>query len=126
MADETPAQFVSRLERYVVAITNDALTTIVNRVGVESKGIARLEAARDVGPDIAFSNWRPDTNALVTRYDVPHPGVMSFHPTRRAAGPWTVAHRQFGTASRVVDEIEAMAPGVVDQEIRRVTRSFFV
>jgi hypothetical protein len=63
------------------------LKQIVTDVGVEAKKIAARHVDADLG-GTGFSGWAAP---LDTRFDHVAPGKVSFHPTRRSAGPWTVA-----------------------------------
>ena len=91
MADETLGQFESRIGRFVDTLASDWAKTTADKVGVEAKRIATDTASADLGGDPKFSGWVP---TLDTRYEHVAPGVISFHPTKRSAGPWTVA--EFG------------------------------
>ena len=88
---ESFAQFESRMNRFIRELEDDRLKAITTKAGMAAKKIATAAASADLGGDPKFSGWAP---TLDTRYDDVSPGVISFHPTRRAAGPWTVA--QFG------------------------------
>ena len=94
MATETFAQFETRINRFMQELEDQKLKAIASKAGDEAKKLATKAAKADLGPDAAFSGWRPETNSLQTRYDHITPGAISFHPTRRSAGPWTVA--EFG------------------------------
>lgn len=91
---ETFAQFESRINRFLKELEDQKLKALASKAGDEAKKLAWKAAQADLGGDAAFSGWRPESNALHTRYDHVSPGVISFHPTRRSAGPWTVA--EFG------------------------------
>ena len=88
---ETFAEFEQRIRRFQRELEDDRLKAIVTKAGVKAKEIATAAASADLGGDPKFSGWAP---TLETRFDHVSPGVISFHPTRRAAGPWTVA--EFG------------------------------
>lgn len=94
MADDTLDSFGRRVGNFIDELEGRKLTEIATKVGVKAKQIATDAASADLGGDPAFSGWRPETNWLGTRFDHLEPGVISFHPTRRSAGPWTVA--EFG------------------------------
>ena len=87
MAD-TFASFDAKLRRFQKELTDDAQS---HAIGKMAKDEARNAASADLGGDPKFSGWAPE---LVTRYDIVGPGRVSFKPTRRSAGPWTVA--QYG------------------------------
>jgi hypothetical protein len=91
VAHFTPQTFGVQLQRMVVALGAKAMT---DACGEAAKKEAEKAASADLGGDPKFSGWAPE---LVTRYDVIRPGRISFHPTRRSAGPWTVA--EFGRNS---------------------------
>jgi hypothetical protein len=57
-----------------------------------AKQAAQEAAAGDLGSDGRFSGWRRGAPfELATKYDIVGPGRVSFHPTPKSAGPWTVA-----------------------------------
>ena len=87
MAD-TFASFNARVVKLQKELTDDSL---MHAIGKMAKDEARKAASADLGGDPKFSGWAPE---LSTRYDIVRPGVLSFHPSRRSAGPWTVA--EFG------------------------------
>ena len=91
---ESFAQFEARIGRFMKELEDAKLKAIADKAGVEAKKLATKAAQADLGSDAAFSGWKPDTNDLKTRYDHVSPGVISFKPARRSAGPWTVA--EFG------------------------------
>ena len=74
-----------KIKRLQKALSDDAM---MHEVGKMAKDEARKAASADLGGDPKFSGWAPE---LTTRYDIVRPGVLSFHPSRRSAGPWTVA-----------------------------------
>ena len=94
MAD-TFASFNSKVGRFQKELTDEATS---HTIGKMAKDEAMKAASADLGGDPKFSGWAP---TLDTRYDIVRPGVISFHPTRRSAGPWTVAEsgRNQGNAS---------------------------
>lgn len=94
MADDTLGSFGRKVDGFIGELEAEKLRAMATRVGVKAKQIATDAASADLGGDPAFSGWRPATNWLATRFDHLEPGVISFHPTKRAAGPWTVA--EFG------------------------------
>lgn len=62
-----------------------------HEIGKMAKGEATKAASADLGGDPKFSGWAP---TLDTRYRLVGKTGLVLHPTRRSAGPWTVA--QFG------------------------------
>jgi len=89
MAD-TFASFNVKLQRFQKELTDDA--PLMHAIGKMAKDEARKAANADLGGDNKFSGWAKQP--LNTAYDIVRPGVLSFKPKRRAAGPWTVA--EFG------------------------------
>lgn len=87
MAD-TFASFNAKVAKLQKELGDDAT---LHEIGKMAKAEAAKAASADLGGDPKFSGWAP---TLDTRYDIVRPGVLSFHPTKRSAGPWTVA--QFG------------------------------
>lgn len=61
---------------------------VSHALGKMAKAQAVAAASADLGGDPKFSGWKP---TLDTRYDIIGPGRISFHPSKRSAGPWTVA-----------------------------------
>ena len=84
MAD-TFASFNVKLGRLQKELTDDAL---MHDIGKMAKAEAKKAASADLGGDPKVSGWAP---TLDTRYDIVGPGKLSFHPSKRSAGPWTVA-----------------------------------
>ena len=93
MADETFAQYESRIARFQRELEDQWAVSTATKMGVRAKELAARAASADLGGDPKFSGWAP---TLDTRFDhvKGRPGVISFHPSKQAAGPWTVA--QFG------------------------------
>jgi hypothetical protein len=94
MPNDTFASFSKRVDVFVNGITDPALKAAMTKIGVAAKADATAAASADLGGDPKFSGWAP---ILETRFDHVGEGRISFHPTRRAAGPWTVA--EFGRNS---------------------------
>jgi len=86
MAD-TFASFGAKVARFQKELTDDATS---HAIGKMAKIAATKAASSDLGGDPKFSGWAP---TLDTRYDIVRPGVISFHPSKRSAGPWTVAQQ---------------------------------
>jgi hypothetical protein len=84
---ETLASYGRKVEVFQKELTADAQS---HAIGKMAKEAAREAASADLGGDPKFSGWAP---TLDTRYDVIGPGRVSFHPTPKSAGPWTVAER---------------------------------
>jgi hypothetical protein len=91
VADETFAQFEQRVTHFADDLQNAWARAVAEKAGVAAKKAATAAASADLGGDPKFSGWKPE---LVTRFDHLHPGLISFHPTKGSAGPWTVA--EFG------------------------------
>jgi hypothetical protein len=87
MAD-TFASFNARVARFEKELGDDALG---HAIGKMAKDEARKAASADLGGDDRFSGWAKAP--LVTRYDLVGPGEVSFHPSPKSAGPWTVAEQ---------------------------------
>lgn len=94
MADDSLGSYGRKVDGFIGELEAEKLRAMATKVGVKAKQIATDAASADLGGDPAFSGWRPATNWLATRFDHLEPGVISFHPTKRSAGPWTVA--EFG------------------------------
>jgi hypothetical protein len=89
---DTPESFIARrLNPFINELEDAKLKAIADKMGVRAKALAKEAASADLGGDPKFSGWKP---TLDTRYDHLSPGAIGFKPTRRAAGPWTVA--EFG------------------------------
>ena len=82
---DTFASFNRRVDRFQKELTDDALGHALGRM---AKDEATKAASADLGGDPSFSGWAPK---LDTRYDILSPGQVLLKPTRRSAGPWTVA-----------------------------------
>lgn len=91
MPDDTFASFGNRVDNMVGSLKNPQLRRLMDDVGKRAKSEATKAASADLGGDPKFSGWAP---TLDTRYDHVGDGRISFHPTRRSAGPWTTA--EFG------------------------------
>jgi len=83
--------FARHVDKFAAEFADAKLKAIATKAGAEAKKLAPQAASADLGGDPKFSGWAP---TLDTRFDHVEPGVISFHPTRRSAGPWTVA--EFG------------------------------
>ena len=85
MAD-TLASFGRRLDGFQKQLTDEALG---HALGKMAKSEAKVAASADLGGDPKFSGWKA---TLDTRYDIVGRGKVLLKPTRRSAGPWTVAN----------------------------------
>jgi len=86
---DSPESFIARrLNPFIDELEGRKLTALADKMGVRAKALAKEAASNNLGGDPKFSGWAP---TLDTRYDHLSPGVIGFKPTRRAAGPWTVA-----------------------------------
>lgn len=94
MAESADSFIARRLTPFINELEGAKLKALADKMGVRAKQIAKDAASADLGGDPKFSGWKP---TLDTRYDHLEPGVIGFKPTRRAAGPWTVA--EFGRHS---------------------------
>ena len=86
MAD-TFASFAAKLVRFEKELGDEAQ---LHAIGKMAKAEAKSAASADLGGDAKFSGWEP---TLDTAYDIVGPGKLLFKPTRRGAGPWTVAEQ---------------------------------
>lgn len=87
MAD-TFATVSAKFTRLTKELKSDRLA---HEMGKMAKDEARDAASADLGGDPRFSGWAPE---LVTFYDVlsnRDGAAISFRPSKRSAGPWTVA-----------------------------------
>ena len=87
MAD-TFASYAAKVDKFQRELGDDAMG---HALGKMAKAEATSAASADLGGDPKFSGWAP---TLDTSYDIIGPGRISFHPSKRSAGPWTVA--EFG------------------------------
>jgi hypothetical protein len=86
---ETLQSFGRKVELFQKELTADAQS---HAIGKMAKEAAQEAAAGDLGSDGRFSGWRRGAPfELATKYDIIGPGRVSFHPTPKSAGPWTVA-----------------------------------
>lgn len=79
------ARFNRDLQGFQRELTDDAVS---HALGKMAKDDATQAASADLGGDPKFSGWAP---TLDTRYDILGRGRVLLKPTRRSAGPWTVA-----------------------------------
>jgi hypothetical protein len=85
---DTFASFAAKVTKLQKEMTEESL---MHDIGKMAKKEAEQAASGDLGGDPKFSGWAP---TLDTRYDIVGSGQLSFHPSKRSAGPWTVA--EFG------------------------------
>lgn len=83
--DPSLAAFGRRVGNFQKELTDEALG---HALGKMAKAEATKAASADLGGDPKFSGWKP---TLDTRYDIVGRGQVLLKPTRRSAGPWTVA-----------------------------------
>jgi hypothetical protein len=94
--------FGVELQRMAKDLTVDEKSDITRAMGREARRLAEAEASRDLGGDRAFSGWRRGRPIpLATQLLDGRAGATVLAPTKRAAGPWTVANqgRNQGNAS---------------------------
>lgn len=93
MSTDTPAEFNQRLDKLVKEY-NEASAwqrRVGRKIAADVAKRAEREASRDLGGDPKFSGWAPTLDTR-SRFE-PSEGVTIFSPTRRGAGPWTVAEQ---------------------------------
>ena len=144
---ETFASFARKVEVFQKELGDDALG---HALGKMAKAEASKAASADLGGDDKFSGW--SAAPLVTRYDIVGPGRVSFHPTPRSAGPWTVAEigrnaaagpaigskgkrgtrrrwngrtRGKGTATDALNAIKPKVPKIAEQQVAAAIRKVF-
>lgn len=86
------AEYGAELARMAKDLTVDEKDTITQAMGREGRKIAKSEAARDLGGDTAFSGWRRKGPIPLATQLFEKQGVTILAPTKRSAGPWTVAN----------------------------------
>lgn len=91
MPNDTFASLAARVDKLGGSMKDPQLRKLMTEIGVEAKKLATKAASADLGGDPKFSGWAP---TLDTKFDHVGAGRISFHPTGRSAGPWTVA--EFG------------------------------
>jgi hypothetical protein len=147
---DTFASFSHRVDVFVNGITDPQLKAIMTKIGTDAKKDALSAASADLGGDPKFSGWAP---TLETRFDHVGEGRISFHPTGKSAGPWTVAERGRhagagppsptkkkgkgkgrkwngrtqgkGTATAALAKIEQATPDRYDKEIKKLLHKAF-
>lgn len=88
MPNDTFKSFAGRVDKAIASFGGAELKKAMDRLGVEAKKDAMHAASMDLGGDPKFSGW---PGSLDTRFDHVGQGRISFHPTPRSAGKWTVA-----------------------------------
>jgi hypothetical protein len=143
---DTFASFAGKVDRLQKDLADDKLS---HALGKMAKAEATKAASADLGGDPKFSGWAP---TLDTRYDIVGPGRISFHPSRRSAGPWRVADegrnsaagpsigskgrggkrkryngrtKGKNTATDALQAIEREAPKVADKQVSDAVRRLF-
>jgi hypothetical protein len=96
MPNDTLASFAKRVDVFINGITGAELKQVMTGLGVAAKKDAAAAASVDLGGDPKFSGWAP---ILETRFDHIGEGRISFHPSGKSAGPWTVAESGRHTAA---------------------------
>lgn len=150
MPNDTFASFGHRVDQFIHGISDPELKVVMTKIGVAAKGDALSAASADLGGDPKFSGWAP---ILETRFDHVGAGRISFHPTGKSAGPWTVAERGRnagagppaptkskgkgkgkkwngrtkgkGTATAALAKIEAETPDRFEAELKKALRKAF-
>lgn len=134
MPTDTFASLAHRVDQFVNGISGAELRRVMTEMGVEAKKTALTEASSDLGGDPKFSGWAP---SLDTRFDHAGEGRIIFHPSKRSAGPWTVAERGRspgslrggtagkGTATRAVAAIERESPKRIEDAVQKALRKAF-
>ena len=86
------AAFQRDFDRMMGDLTGPEKRKITRLQGLEAQRIAAKAAAHDLGGDKAFSGWvRGNPIPLDTQLRNVSGGNTMLTPTRRSAGPWTVA-----------------------------------
>jgi hypothetical protein len=73
-------------------LAGDGLARTNREIGERAKRLAAQAAAADLGGDAKFSGWVPELETQFRSLRKPDQGVL-ISPTKRSAGPWTVAER---------------------------------
>lgn len=73
-------------------LRGDALERTNREIGTRAKQLARQAASADLGGDPKFSGWAPTLDTQYRSLRKPDQGVV-VSPTKRSAGPWTVAEQ---------------------------------
>lgn len=71
-------------------LAGDGLEHTNREIGTRAKQLAQQAAAADLGGDPKFSGWAPTLETQYRSLRKPDQGVI-VSPTKRSAGPWTVA-----------------------------------
>lgn len=138
MPTDTFASFQHRVDKFINGLSGAELKGVMTKVGVAAKADALKAASADLGGDPKFSGWAP---TLDTRFDHVGDGRISFHPSKRGAGPWKVAEsgrhpvrgkkryngqtRGKGTATKALAQIEHETPDRIEAEVKKAIRKAF-
>lgn len=79
--------FVGDLRKLAKALEGPDAHTIAMKMGRKAQDVARRTASGDLGGDPKFSGWAPTLDTKLK----PLPDGALLTPTKRSAGPWTVA-----------------------------------
>lgn len=87
MATWSADAYARRLDALARELDRDVRRGIERKAAEHAQRLAKRAASADLGGDPKFSGWRPalDTQVLVK------PRATLLTPTKRSAGPWTVA-----------------------------------
>lgn len=85
-----PAAFARELERLESDLARDEARRITKKMAEEARTIAYRVASSDLGGDPRFSGWEPWLELQVK--SARRSGHLLM-PTKRSAGPWTVAEQ---------------------------------
>lgn len=144
MPTDTFASFGHRVNGFMNDISGPRLAALMTKAGMDAKRAAREAASADLGGDPKFSGWAPTLDVRFTPVGI---GKLLITPTRRSAGPWTVAEygrhsaagppggkrrRQWNgrtqgkqTASEAVQRIQSETPQLFEAEVKRsIQRNF--
>lgn len=138
MPTDTFASFGHRIDQFVNGLSGGELKAVMTKVGVAAKADAMKAASADLGGDPKFSGWAP---TLDTRFDHVGEGRVSFHPSKKGAGPWTVAEsgrhpvrgkkrynghtKGKGTATKALAAIEKESPERIEAEVKKALKKAF-
>ncbi len=93
--DRSFGEFAARLDRFDRSFDGPGLRKLLTSIGEAGQREATAAASADLGGDPKFSGWAP---TLDTKYRITGATMVQFQPSRRSAGPWTVA--EFGRHSQ--------------------------
>ena len=84
------AEFGHELNELGKDLTTTEKRAITEQMGRRAQQLATIAASKDLGGDPKFSGWAP---TLDTQIRPQSDGSALLTPTKRSAGPWTVAER---------------------------------